>query len=87
MRRILFTLALLCAGIVLSQPDPRGVLHPYVARVTLRETNIVTTISDVKYLRVIAMQVDGTNSISETNHLPLRTNLVSITTNSTPRPE
>ena len=78
-----FSLTIL-AGLVFSQQLPfpgLGKQHPYMTTVSILHTSVVTTVSEVKFLRVIETRMDGTNLLAETNYIALRTNVVAVMTN------
>lgn len=63
-------------------PQPIGRQHPYMSTVTMQWTQVVTTVYQLKFLRTIEVTDGGTDKAAyETNHVLLRTNIVSVTTN------
>lgn len=77
---LFFTIGVMCAQLPI---DPKGKLHPYMTTVTVQATGTVTTVFTVKYLRVIEVSADGTNTFTETNYVALRTNVLSVTSTNT----
>lgn len=78
---LLFPLALFAAEPPAPpQPVDMGRQHPYLSSVSVLVTQTVTTVFQVKYLRSIEVQV-GTNTVYETNFMVMRTNVVSVVTN------
>lgn len=75
-------LLFLCAAAVAADISPLGKQHPYTTTLTVRTTNIVSTVCEVvvetKYLQVI----DAYTNRLETNLLMLRSGVVEVKTNS-----
>lgn len=71
-----FASACAIATAQLPEPPPPGRQYPYVSTVTVLGTSVVTTVYEVKYMRL----VDAGQAGRETNFVALRTNAVSVTT-------
>lgn len=84
MKLALLILAVCTALTVAQLPiDPKGRPHPYITTVTIQATSTVTTIYQVKYLRVIESSMDATNTIMETNYIAIRTNVLFLVNTNT----
>lgn len=79
MKRLLFLVpCLVLAQPIPPQPGELGRQHPYISTIRVLRTNVVTTVTEVKLLRIIDPSMGSNGLVFETNYQTIRTNVVSV---------